>query len=198
MGRAARGAGSLTRVALKAAATNGALDAHRSRALCTYFSFPLLSFSLRETGAHADSDCLVRLMSGLRLCTLRCGGRAQLLSHRRRRHTRELQRCTRVDLTRVDSIRQIPATLVWTSPRTAVAQAAMPLRARRDSACAIAQAVDRRYRPMNSELWQLIPDRWLLAHLHAAPSRATSHGQGEWSRTARISGGRYCVGRLSD
>ena len=32
----------------------------------------------------------------------------------------------------------------------------MPLRARLDSACAIAQAVDRRYRPMNSELWQLI------------------------------------------
>ena len=82
--------------------------------------------------------------------------------------------------------------------RTAVARAAMPLRARRDSACAIAQAVDRRYRPMNSELWQLIPDRWLLTHLHAAPSRSTSHRQGEWSRTARTSGGRPCVGRLSD
>ena len=82
--------------------------------------------------------------------------------------------------------------------RTAVARAAMPLRARLDSACAIAQAVDRRYRPMNSELWQLIPDRWLLTHLHAAPSRSTSHRQGEWSRTARISGERPCVGRLSD
>ena len=75
---------------------------------------------------------------------------------------------------------------------------AMPLRARLDSACAIALAVDRRYRTMNSELWQLIPDRWLLAHLLAAPSSTTRHRQGEWSRTARISGGRPCLGRLSD
>ena len=74
----------------------------------------------------------------------------------------------------------------------------MPLRARLDSACAIALAVDRRYQTMNSELWQLIPDRWLLIHLHAAPSRLKRHRQGEWSRTARISGGRTCVGRLSD
>ena len=81
---------------------------------------------------------------------------------------------------------------------TAVARAAMPLRARLESACAIAQAVDRRYRTMNSELWQLIPDRWLLSHLHAAPSSTTRHRQGEWSRAARISGGRPCVGRLSD
>ena len=43
----------------------------------------------------------------------------------------------------------------------------MPLGAQLESACATTQAVDRRYRPMNSELWQLIPDRWLLAHLHA-------------------------------
>ena len=81
---------------------------------------------------------------------------------------------------------------------TAVARAAMPLRTRLDSACAIALAVDRRYRTMNSELWQLIPDRWLLAHVSAAPSRLKRHRQGEWSRTARISGGRPCVGRLSD
>ena len=74
----------------------------------------------------------------------------------------------------------------------------MPLRARLDSACAVALAVDRRYRTMNSELWQLIPDRWLLSHLHAAPSSTTRHRQGEWSRAARISGGRPCVGRLSD
>ena len=74
----------------------------------------------------------------------------------------------------------------------------MPLRARLDSACAVALAVDRRYRTMNSELWQLIPDRWLLSHLHAAPSSTTRHRQGEWSRTARISGGRPCLGRLSD
>ena len=82
--------------------------------------------------------------------------------------------------------------------RTAVARAAMPLRAQLESACAIAQAVDRRYRPMNSELWQLTPDRWLLAHVFAAPSRSTRHRQGEWSRTARISGGRACVGRTND
>ena len=81
---------------------------------------------------------------------------------------------------------------------TAVARAAMPLRARLDSACAVALAVDRRYRTMNSELWQLIPDRWLLSHLHAAPSSTTRHRQGEWSRAERISGGRPCVGRLSD
>ena len=82
--------------------------------------------------------------------------------------------------------------------RTAVARAAMPLGSRLESACAIAQAVDRRYRPMSSELWQLIVDRWLLAHVLAAPSRLKRHRQGEWSRTARISGGRACVGRRSD
>ena len=81
---------------------------------------------------------------------------------------------------------------------TAVARAAMPLGAQLVSACAIAQAVDRRYRPMNSERWQLIVDRWLLAHVLAAPSRSTRHRQGEWRRTARISGGRACVSRLSD
>ena len=46
----------------------------------------------------------------------------------------------------------------------------MPLRARLDFASAVALAVDRRYRTMSSELWQLIPDRWLLAHLLAVPS----------------------------
>ena len=51
---------------------------------------------------------------------------------------------------------------------------------------------------MNSELWQQEPDRWLLAHLLAAPSRSTRHRQGEWSRVARISGGRACVGRTND
>ena len=82
--------------------------------------------------------------------------------------------------------------------RTAVARAALPLRTRLDSASAIAPAVGRRYRPMNSELWQQEPDRWLLAHLLAAPSRSTRHRQGEWSRVARISGGRACVGRTND
>ena len=117
MGRAARGAGSLTIVALKAAATNGAIGAHRSRALCTRCVLAVLApaGARRETGAHADSHCLVRLMSGLRLCTLRCGGRAQLLSHHRRRHTRELQRCTRADLSESDTFPQIAATLVWTT-----------------------------------------------------------------------------------
>ena len=51
---------------------------------------------------------------------------------------------------------------------------------------------------MNSELWQQEPDRWLLAHLLAAPSRSTRHRQGEWSRAARTSGGRACVGRTND
>ena len=74
----------------------------------------------------------------------------------------------------------------------------MPLGAQLESACAVALAVDRRYRPMNSELWQLIVDRWLLAHVLAAPSRLKRHRQGEWSKTARISGGRACVGRLSE
>ena len=49
----------------------------------------------------------------------------------------------------------------------------------------------------NSELWQQEPDRWLLDHLLAAPSRSTRHRQGEWSRVARISGGRACVGRTN-
>ena len=81
---------------------------------------------------------------------------------------------------------------------TAVARVALPLRTRLDSASAIAPAVGRRYRPMNSELWQQEPDRWLLAHLLAAPSRSTRHRQGEWSRAARTSGGRACVGRTND
>ena len=79
-----------------------------------------------------------------------------------------------------------------------MARAALPLRTRLDSASAIAPAVGRRYRPMNSELWQQEPDRWLLAHLLAAPSRSTRHRQGEWSRAARTSGGRACVGRTND
>ena len=78
-----------------------------------------------------------------------------------------------------------------------MARAALPLRTRLDSASAIAPAVGRRYRPMNSELWQQEHDRWLLAHLLAAPSRSTRHRQGEWSRAARTSGGRACVGRTN-
>ena len=112
MGRETRGAGSLTRVASKAAATNGAIDAHRSRALCTRCVLAVLAGARRETGAHADSDCLARLMSGLRLCTLRCGGRAQVLSHHGWSDTRELQRCTRADLSESDTFPQIAATLV--------------------------------------------------------------------------------------
>ena len=109
MGRAAGNAGSRTIVAVKAAATNGSKDAHRLRALCTPSFFSLSRAKRHETGAHADSDCLARLMSGLRLCTLRCGGRAHVLTHHRRRHTRELQRCTRVDLTHVTaSVRSCP------------------------------------------------------------------------------------------
>ena len=68
---------------------------------------------------------------------------------------------------------------------TAVARAALPLRTRLDSASAIAPAIGRRSRPMNSELWQQEPDCWLLAHLLAAPSRSTRHRQHEWSRVAR-------------
>ena len=104
MGRAAGNAGSRTIVAVKAAATNGSKDARRLRALCTPSFFSLSRAKRHETGAHADSDCLARLMSGLRLCTLRCGGRAHVLPHYRRRHARELQRCTRVDLTHVTAI----------------------------------------------------------------------------------------------
>ena len=98
MGRAMRGAGSRTIVAVKAGAKNGAKDARRSRALCTRCVLAEKAGARHETGAAADSDCLARLMSGLRLCTLRCGGRAQVLSHHARRDTRGLQRCTRVDL----------------------------------------------------------------------------------------------------
>ena len=107
-------------MALKAAATNGAIGAHRSRALCMRCVLAVLVGARRETGAHADSHCLVRFMSGLRLCTLRCGGRAQLLSHHRRRHTRELQRCTRADLSESDTFPQIAATLVWNKPHANV------------------------------------------------------------------------------
>ena len=107
MGRAMRGAGSRTIVAVKAGAKNGAKDARRSRALCTRCVLAEKAGARHETGAAADSDCLARLMSGLRLCTLRSGGRAQLLSHHRLRHTRELQRCTRADL---NATRHIPST----------------------------------------------------------------------------------------
>ena len=99
MGRAAGRAGSRTIMAVKAAATHDAKDARRSRALSTRRGRKEEGGEKHETGAHADSDCLARSMSGLRLCTLRCGGRAHVLTHHRRRHTRELQRCTRVDLT---------------------------------------------------------------------------------------------------
>ena len=99
MGRAAGRAGSRTIMAVKAAATHDAKDARRSRALSTRRGWKEEGGEKHETGAHADSDCLARSMSGLRLCTLRCGGRAHVLTHHRRRHTRELQRCTRVDLT---------------------------------------------------------------------------------------------------
>ena len=113
MGRAARGAAILTIVALKAAATNGAIGAHRSRALCMRCVLAVLAGARREMVAHADSDCLTQLMPGLFRSTHRCGGRAPVLSHHGRRHTRKLQRCTRVDLTHCDTDRQIPATLVW-------------------------------------------------------------------------------------
>ena len=113
MGRAARGAGSLTIVALKAAATNGAIGAHRSRALCTRCVLAVLAGARRETGAHADSDCLARLMSGLRTGTHRCGGHAGVQSSQWRSDTRGLQRCTRADLSESDSFPQISPTLVW-------------------------------------------------------------------------------------
>ena len=69
----------------------------------------------RETGAHADSDCLARLMSGLFGRTHRSGGRAPVLSHHGWSDTRELQRCTRADLSESDTFPQIAATLVWTT-----------------------------------------------------------------------------------
>ena len=87
----------------------------RSRALCTRCVLAVLAGARREMVACADSDCLTQLMPGLFRSTHRCGGRAPVLSHHGRRHTRELQRCTRVDLTHCDTDRQIPATLVWTS-----------------------------------------------------------------------------------
>ena len=114
MGRAAGRAGSRTIMAVKAAATHDAKDARRSRALSTRRGWKEEGGEKHETGAHADSDCLARSMSGLRLCTLRCGGRARVQSHHWRRDARGLQRCTRSDLTHSDSRRQIPATLVWT------------------------------------------------------------------------------------
>ena len=101
MGRAMRGAGSLTRVALKAAATNGAIDAHTSCALCTRCVLAVMTGARRETDARTDSDCFARLTSGLRACTLRCGVRARVQSHHWRRDARGLQRCTRSDLTRM-------------------------------------------------------------------------------------------------
>ena len=108
-----RGAGSLTRVALKAAATNGAIDAHTSCALCTRCVLAVMTGARRETDARTDSDCFTRLTSGLRARTLRCGGRARVQSHHWRRDARGLQRCTRTDLSDSDTIPQILPTLVW-------------------------------------------------------------------------------------
>ena len=99
MGRETRGSGSLTRVAIDTAATNGAKDARMSCAISMLCVQAAAAGAQHETDAHADSDWFIRFASDLRLCTLRCGGRAQVLSHQRRRHKRELQRCTRVDLT---------------------------------------------------------------------------------------------------
>ena len=53
MGRAMRGAGSRTRVAIKAAATNGAKDARRSRALCTRCVLAVLAGDRRRLAVHA-------------------------------------------------------------------------------------------------------------------------------------------------
>ena len=65
MGRATRGADSRTRVAVQAAATNGAKDARRSRALHVRFLLSLFPGVSHKTGAHADSDCLPRSNSDL-------------------------------------------------------------------------------------------------------------------------------------
>ena len=70
---------------------------------------------------------------------------------------------------------------------TAVARVAIPLRARLDSACAIALAVDRRYRTMNSELWQLIPDRWLLPS-RLVTAKVSGAGQRESRGRTTLSG----------
>ena len=58
-------------------------------------------------------------MSGLFGRTHRSGGRAPALSHHGWSDTRELQRCTRADLSENDTFPQIAATLVWTTTFTA-------------------------------------------------------------------------------
>ena len=76
-------------------------------------SKPLQLALSTETDAHADSDWFIRFASDLRLCTLRCGGRARVQSHHWRCDVRGLQRCTRTDLSGSDTILQILPTLVW-------------------------------------------------------------------------------------
>ena len=113
MGRETRGSGSLTRVAIDTAATNGAKDARMSCAISMLCVQAAAAGAQHETDAHADSDWFIRFASDLRLCTLRCGGRARVQSHHWRCDVRGLQRCTRTDLSGSDTILQILPTLVW-------------------------------------------------------------------------------------
>ena len=98
MGRETRGSGSLTRVAIDTAATNGAKDARMSCAISMLCVQAAAAGAQHETDAHADSVWFIRFASDLRLCTLRCGGRARVQSHHWRCDERGLQRCTRTDL----------------------------------------------------------------------------------------------------
>ena len=113
MGRETRGSGSLTRVAIDTAATNGAKDARMSCAISILCVQAAAAGAQHETDAHAHSDWFIRFASDLRLCTLRCGGRARVQSHQWRCDVRGLQRCIRTDLSGSDTILQILPTLVW-------------------------------------------------------------------------------------
>ena len=109
MGRADR----LTRVAVKAAVTHGAIEAHRSCDLSTGCVQAVLAGARRETGAASERECFTRLMSGFRACTRRCSGRARVRSHHAQSDARGLQRCTRMDLSESDTFLQMSPTLVW-------------------------------------------------------------------------------------
>ena len=62
----------------------------------------------------------------------------------------------------------------------------MPLGAQLESTCAVAQAVDRRYRPMSSKLWQLILETvgCLAIYSPRLPARLV---------TAKVEGGLVCA-----
>ena len=114
MGRAADRAASRTIVAVKAAATNGAKDARRSRALCTRCVLAVLAGDRRRLAVHAvlarEQLFVPRQDSYTKAVFVRVAAMVRMRAVNA--HGDGVFRTSRSDA--IDSRRQISATLVWT------------------------------------------------------------------------------------